>query len=736
MGKIKTLFFLILFLGISTSNYAQNELDAEIISGDIDECSSGSSEISINIKFEGETPFYYKLEIKEESVTRRLSSQVRNTDLDINNVLTKTVPLTLKVPEGETNVSADIKVIEMSVDEVNWDGTTDPGITLTNWAMPAPSAGADIDSCGLTAILDATPDPLSADYSWETPTEGDLSDPNDINSSYSTTEPGTFQLTLRQINGACEAMDNVEVILRGSPSASISTISEVCGSTSQEASLNLSFEGSNGPWSFTITDNNDNQITGTSTTSDHTQPVTVLGETTFSLLRVKDSNECLARPQDLTSNAIVTDLLPETNAGQDTLICGLSTELAAIPDQETGTWTSSDPQITISSPSDPNSQISASGQGNYTLTWTKNNNGCANSDQVEIQFKALPEISFSENENHICEGDDTGFSFSITGNNGPWTLDYNINETGQSYTANEASGALTVSPTATTDIYLTSVTDQFECSSELNDVLTVLVDQMPTPFAGNNFAICGLETELNAEMSSEAQYGEWQYSSGSILNNEISNPKATYKSTNWGSVTLTWLETNGLCTASDELLIRFDEIPIADAGEDFTIFNQSQTIVRARQPVGSTETWTGEWYILTGSGSITNPTDKDATLAQLTHGTTELEWEATNGVCPPVSDQVVVTTKGLTYYTGISPTPKDGLNDYFSVKGAHTIPQNELIVFNQNGKVVYRASNLDENNQWEGTDSGGTPLENGIYYFIFKGEGIDPVKDYIVIKRN
>jgi gliding motility-associated-like protein len=732
MGKIKTIFFLLFFLAISTLNHAQNGLDAEIISGDINVCSSGSTEATIKIQFQGETPFFYKLKITDQDGSRTIINQVRNTDVDADNTLTTTVVLTKEVPAGESSTSSVIIVSEMSIDETTWVETTDPGITFTNWAMPAPNAGTNIDSCGLTATLDASPDPLSTNYYWETSVEGELSDPININSTYSVTGTGTYQLTFTQENGVCLAQDNVEVIFRGSPSASISTTSEVCGATSQEATINLTFEGTDSPWSFTITDNNNNPITGTSSTTSHTVPVSVQGETTYSLFRIEDNNGCMALPEGLTGNAVVTDLLPETNAGQDALICGLSTELAAIPDQGTGMWSSSAPQVTISTPSDPNSQISVSGQGNYTLTWTENINGCENSDQVEIQFKAFPEISFSESETHICEGDETGFPFSIAGDNGPWTLDYTIKENAQSETIEESSATLAFSPATTTDIHLTTITDNFGCSSELTDGLTVLVDKMPTPIAGNDFAVCGLETSLNAEMSSAAQYGEWQFPSSGI----DTNPKATYKSTNWGSVTLTWVETNGLCTASDELLVRFDEPPIADAGEDFTIYNQSQTIVRARHPVASTDNWTGEWYISEGSGSISNPTEKDATLTQLTHGTTELEWKVTNGVCPPVSDQLVLTVKGLTYYTGISPTPRDGLNDFFSIKGAHTIPQNELIVFDQNGKVVYRASNLEENNQWEGTDSGGAPLENGIYYFIFKGNGIDPVKDYIVIKRN
>ena len=82
----------------------------------------------------------------------------------------------------------------------------------------------------------------------------------------------------------------------------------------------------------------------------------------------------------------------------------------------------------------------------------------------------------------------------------------------------------------------------------------------------------------------------------------------------------------------------------------------------------------------------------------------------------------------------------DGKNDYFNIKGAEDIPKNELIVFDQNGKVVYRKKDFktgpDDYQGWNGTGLDGKPLESGIYYFIFKGKGIETIQDYLIIKRH
>ena len=61
------------------------------------------------------------------------------------------------------------------------------------------------------------------------------------------------------------------------------------------------------------------------------------------------------------------------------------------------------------------------------------------------------------------------------------------------------------------------------------------------------------------------------------------------------------------------------------------------------------------------------------------------------------------------------------------------IQNNELIVFNQAGEVVYKTRDFDE---WDGNDLNNKPVPDGYYYFIFQGDGISPIKDFLVIKRS
>jgi gliding motility-associated-like protein len=740
MNKIKKIYLLTLFWIIPLLAVTQTTPYAELLNSDIEVCSQTTTTVELQIRFYGDSPFAYTIKLPNSNQIFE-DEPIFEEDLT-DGIYYATYNINFPVESGSASRTGTFEIAEVfDNNNSNWAyqaGTPISGeaISFTNWAMPEPDAGEDIDSCGLAATLNATPDPVSNTYSWETPAQGNISDIQELNAIFEGPEKKNYSLFFSQQNGVCATKDTVIVKLMGSPSASLETSSEVCGTGSQQVSLDLTFSGEDGPWDYQISDGNSAIINNTSVTASSSVTTSVTGETTFKYDWVRDANSCYALPGDISDEATILDLRPATNAGSDKIACGLNVELEAAPDKGTGEWTSNATgQLSIDSPSDANSTVTASQQGTYTLTWTENNKGCSNSDEVEIQFVEYPTLTFqSFKKDTICEGDEASFSFEVTGSNTPWALAYSDNTSQQTFTFNNPDTALTLAPATSTVYSIVSITDQYGCSTELNNQLNVNVDKMPIPDAGNDTSVCGKIVALNATMSEFAQSGTWNIANGNYID-EATNPKANFESNIWGEQIFTWAEVNGLCSASDDVTVRFDEPPVADAGDDFTLYHQYQTQLQARSPVTSQSDWLGEWQILSGSGSLADQEDKNITLSGLMHGQTTLKWTVINGVCPAKSDTLAITVKGLTYHTGISPN-QDGVNDYFKLKGAYTIPNNELIVFDQNGKMVFHKRNLEEGNQWDGTDLNGSPLRSGIYYFIFKGEGIDAVKDYIVIKRH
>ena len=82
----------------------------------------------------------------------------------------------------------------------------------------------------------------------------------------------------------------------------------------------------------------------------------------------------------------------------------------------------------------------------------------------------------------------------------------------------------------------------------------------------------------------------------------------------------------------------------------------------------------------------------------------------------------------------------DGINDYFVINGIELFPENEIVILNRWGSVVFQTTNYQ--NDWNGTSSnsmniGGGDLPTGTYYYILdpKKEGYDVYKGYIYLQR-
>ena len=60
---------------------------------------------------------------------------------------------------------------------------------------------------------------------------------------------------------------------------------------------------------------------------------------------------------------------------------------------------------------------------------------------------------------------------------------------------------------------------------------------------------------------------------------------------------------------------------------------------------------------------------------------------------------------------------RDGINDFWIIKNLESYPQNEVSIFDRNGKMLYKMTNY--NNRWDGRING-KPLSTGTYYYILR----------------
>ncbi len=106
-------------------------------------------------------------------------------------------------------------------------------------------------------------------------------------------------------------------------------------------------------------------------------------------------------------------------------------------------------------------------------------------------------------------------------------------------------------------------------------------------------------------------------------------------------------------------------------------------------------------------------------------GDIEFEYEICDRNCPNgcAIGTVQINIKKLIkrghgHSIGLTPNSPDGTNQTLIFDNIFENPNNELIIVNRWGDIIYKESNY--NNDWSGTNQDGEPLPSGTYYFMMR----------------
>jgi len=357
------------------------------------------------------------------------------------------------------------------------------------------------------------------------------------------------------------------------------------------------------------------------------------------------------------------------------------------------------------------------------------------SNVVMVGIHPLPEGVITATLDTICEGSEISVSMNLTGA-APWTVILNNGtENLPSFEVTTASYEFTHSPVYSGNYTFASITDANSCAAtSMSGSRSVVVYEAPVADAGSDDEVCGLDYPLQASPS--AGDGLWLNFSGSIDNiTDTGNPSATVRVNSYGTHTFWWKETNWRCVDSASVDIAFWEPPSpAYAGEDIQLkpYQFAYTLEAGEPEVG-----TGTWSVIQSQGS---PVFDDYNFAGtvvrgLSYGDNILEWkiETRENVCPAETDRVTLNVSSVLIPDGFSPNG-DSYNQTFYIEGLE-YTDNELIITNMAGAVVYRAKNYY--NDWEGTNMDGRPLPEGTYYYFLTIRS--PLQEkrsgYVILKR-
>ena len=269
---------------------------------------------------------------------------------------------------GATTAMAGIYTVTVTNTSTGCSATASTNVIVN--PLPAAIASNTGPYCeGENIQLISGPDDMI--YNWNGPNNWISNEQNIIISNANLNMSGIYTVTITDPNTGCSSTSFTDVIINPLPNVFITGIDTICEG-------DYTVLTGNGAISY-IWDNGSNEAS-----------ITVIPTTTtIYYVTGTDVNGCT----NSASYQVTVFSVPMANAGNDTFVCGLIYELSAIPSIGSGFWSSLQ-DVYIYQPNNPNSIITVTNSGTYTLIWTENNNGCIDMDTVNITLIKIPTSDF------------------------------------------------------------------------------------------------------------------------------------------------------------------------------------------------------------------------------------------------------------------------------------------------------------------------------------------------------
>ena len=519
-----------------------------------------------------------------------------------------------------------------------------------------------------------------------------ITDPTLYNTTVTNLIPGTsvtLQWEIFSNASECYHQDEMTITIDALPTPADAGMNQsLCNQTTTTLAANTPVDGV-GMWSL---------YSGTATITDPSSPtsgVTGLVIGTSAVLQWNISNGSCPPSTDqvtITVNASVTP----ANAGPDQILCDMSTTTLAAnaPMFGTGSWTVVSGTASITDPSSPTSEITGLiPETSAVLEWTISSGSCTSStDEVMITVDALPTYADAGPTQQLCDQ----FSTTLAGNTpvvgtGLWT--FNAGTATIADPTSPTSGLTDLVPGTYVELHWTI--SNGSCPSSTDFVY--IFDNTPTfTNAGMDQQLCNATT---TELSADSLYcdDDWICETGfwTVINGtaNITDPSSPFSEVTGlipgTSVTLQWtlgVENDYFCAGTDQMTITVDALPTpADAGMNQSLCNQTTTTLAANTPVDGV----GMWSLYSGTATITDPSSPTSGVTGLLPGTSAvLQWNITNGVCPPSADQVTITVYDL------PTTSNAGPDQQFCNQTTTTLAANTPVVGSGQWSLISGTANI------------------------------------------
>ena len=278
------------------------------------------------------------------------------------------------------------------------------------------------------------------------------------------------------------------------------------------------------------------------------------------------------------------------------------------------------------------------------------------------------------------------------------------------------------------------ITDANACTTSSS--FSVTEPPQLTANAGVDFIVCGQSAATLSASVPVGGIGFWQVvsSDSTIIFTDSTSASAVISNLSTGDNVLLWTVSDGICSAADQVIVTSATEIQAIGGIDRRVCGDNVNLNATRPEFGY-----GYWTSLSAGPQIADSTKAFTAVTGIAYGLNSFLWTVVNGTC---RDSVVVNITRrdtldclprVELPTAFSPN-FDGSNDYLVIKGLDEYPDNEVLIYNRWGQLVY--STAGYRNDWYGLDRNGYPLADGTYFVIVKVNYINKVYNtYIDLRR-
>lgn len=322
---------------------------------------------------------------------------------------------------------------------------------------------------------------------------------------------------------------------------------------------------------------------------------------------------------------------------------------------------------------------------------------------VTVSVIANPTISFNNAAPLIC----VGGSFSIVAS-GVLASSYVWSN------GSTATNSIVVSPTNNA-VYTVSGTGVNGCKTTAT--VNVLVNAAPNFISAANGLSCnGNTTQISANFGSGIPvtwYSDAALTQSLAVNNGVYFPTTTSA----GSYTYYAQGAVGLCTSAAVAVILQNNYVVASFNSNTSSGNLPLNVSFNNTSTGVTLSDIFYWNFNNGSTA----TSYNAATTFVNSGNYSVTLIASNGPCSDTASTIITVNVGDIFIPEVLTPNSDGHNDVFEIKNIDAYTNNELLIYNRWGNLIYSMKGY--NNTWDGTPNvenktGSQKLPSGSYFYI------------------